>query len=1313
MKKVLLFLFLLPLSVFAQNYINEFPIYVHGDVRPIAAVFNSIAIITNHGIYETMIWFGVISSALVIAFSLAFKSDLGGAVKSGVFLIGSISILLVPVDVHIIDKRLDYGVLSPKYTEVTLGYEKVSNVPYLTAIAPSIATTISADVISLIDDGFSGNTLYYSGMEDIGKVGFGSLGFGGAFETINKILKQFSYLGVNDPEAVQLEKNLRAYISGCVIPSSTNNNLVSKAMVAPNMDVFSAISPNNIVITPGLDVAVDGAVTPCSTFYNNEILPKITSIQPKVNERLQEITNVSNIASLSGIEKIALGNITSDIFATSVEPISIFAQNYAVAPIVKIAVENYYRGTSMSGVDIANSITGATSTAKLQTEGLGNFKWTIQILPYALHFLFTVIIASSILALIFLMARGFIGGFSVAKNYFVGFIQFESIRIAMALVNNLVLFYSAINATDKMAEFGGNPASITKIPEYLQYIASMEGLMGVLGISAIFLIPAIVFKGDLSMAASSIQGLSNRYVGNDLATSRQATANAVARQKTTGAIMNDEQAMAKLHKMGINTPKGRLPLEYYQAVMNDMKSMGQAAGSMVSYDKADDFASGSMKQSANMISQTAGYGATTSLNSASNVGYQDGQAMGHTVNNTDSLRKEGGWNASRVGRGRALEALSKDLSSMGTDSAVSGSEVEQFAKGSENQGRINANKTLGAGRMTLSKADMSAIQDSVEAGIASEIGKGRGMKIAAKAADESLRDFAEKSSEVSTAKSSMSTYALGSKLNSKRMEEMHDKFLNMEDAEKNKMFTKEDLADMKTEGRFKTGAEAAAWLASKQAGHLQGMHGLSIAGKTVGVSVGDDNVRVADISGGTKVDTGNIKSSLDSTTTGSKSEHFNEQMMLHNTAPLVSLAMKRFGGDIKKAAEWARSHDGAKWMMDPRNELAVAAAETGFQISEHGKGLDEEGSAMTTMALTGGAVGTYFLNKFTQAPVKADLSKATPTYGKEGNITGYTKDGIKYANASGHLLDSSGQVVKRGVVSRGARGIWNKIDPFDINLQKNSSENLDSYSNNSSSNKNSSNPEYSTRNHNDSFSNNLSNDSINSGKNLQYVTKEELNAMGGLPDNPNVRTNSILETIRKMPLVGKVVGAAAIGATMAQANDYFQNGEYARAAFTMTSSVDPTGGSDMALAMMESQDIRHQALNGRSLSGQGNSWGQQFSNVMSNITNSSAFRNTFGSSISPAAATAIQQPLQANQMFATAFRDANVQQEFANMFAQTKMGTSIANDTTNEMLMKTQVEDISNTLKRNGTNTNDSGQSTEAYLEDIKKELRRVRRVRG
>jgi hypothetical protein len=726
MKKVLLFLFILPLSVFAQNYINEFPIYVHGDVRPIAAVFNSIAIITNHRIYETMIWFGVISSALVIAFSLAFKSDLGGAVKSGVFLIGSISILLVPVDVHIIDKRLDYGVLSPKYTEVTLGYEKVSNVPYLTAIAPSIATTISADVISLIDDGFSGNTLYYSGMEDIGKVGFGSLGFGGAFETINKILKQFSYLGVNDPEAVQLEKNLRAYISGCVIPSSTNNNLVSKAMVAPNMDVFSAISPNNIVITPGLDVAVDGAVTPCSTFYNNEILPKITSIQPKVNERLQEITNVSNIASLSGIEKIALGNITSDIFATSVEPISIFAQNYAVAPIVKIAVENYYRGTSMSGVDIANSITGATSTAKLQTEGLGNFKWTIEILPYALHFLFTVIIASSILALIFLMARGFVGGFSVAKNYFVGFIQFESIRIAMALVNNLVLFYSAINATDKMAEFGGNPASITKIPEYLQYIASMEGLMGVLGISAIFLIPAIVFKGDLSMAASSIQGLSNRYVGNDLATSRQATANAVARQKTTGAIMNDEQAMAKLHKMGINTPKGRLPLEYYQAVMNDMKSMGQAAGSMVSYDKADEYASGNMKQSANMVSQTAGYGSTTSLNSATNVGYQDGQAMGHTVNNTDSLRKEGGWNSSRVGRGRALEALSKDLSSMGTDRAVSDSEVDQFAKGSKNQGRLNANKTLGTGRRNLTEEDMYAVQMGSQAGLDSEIGKGRG-----------------------------------------------------------------------------------------------------------------------------------------------------------------------------------------------------------------------------------------------------------------------------------------------------------------------------------------------------------------------------------------------------------------------------------------------------------------------------------------------------------------------------------------------------------------------------------------------------------
>jgi hypothetical protein len=89
MKRILLLLLIFsPLSLFATTYISEFPIYLHGDVRPIAAVFNSIAMVTGHDIYKTMVWLGVFSAAVVTTFALLFRADFGSATKTGVLQLG-------------------------------------------------------------------------------------------------------------------------------------------------------------------------------------------------------------------------------------------------------------------------------------------------------------------------------------------------------------------------------------------------------------------------------------------------------------------------------------------------------------------------------------------------------------------------------------------------------------------------------------------------------------------------------------------------------------------------------------------------------------------------------------------------------------------------------------------------------------------------------------------------------------------------------------------------------------------------------------------------------------------------------------------------------------------------------------------------------------------------------------------------------------------------------------------------------------------------------------------------------------------------
>lgn len=1156
MKKQLLFLliFIFPNFVFATNYIDEFPIYVFGDVRPIAAVFNSIAFVTNNGIYETVLYIAVLFSVASAAYLMLARGDVGGTTKSSIFLFGTLTVLLVPVDVHIVDKRLDKGILNSNY-HGALGYEKVSNVPYLVALSPSIATSVSQDLIVLIDEAFGGSTVSYPGMNDIGDVGYANLGFGTTHKYVDKILKNFNFNELGDVAASDFKSDFKSYIQTCVVPLTSNNSEVEKKLTSPNKDIFSELEPTAL----GLDSSYSiinrvGTEVTCESFYNIQISTVLPMLLPSINARLTEILNVTDVKKLKGIEKIALADIQSDIFASTTEQLAIFATNAAATPLIEAAINDYYRGTGISGQSIANSITAAKSTVQLQMEGLGQFKWMVQILPFAMHFMFTVLIGASILALIFVLARGLEGGASVAKNYFVGFFQFEAIRVSLALVNNLVLYYSVVGAADKMVEFGDNPLAITRLPGYLDYIATMEGVMGLLGITAIFAIPAMVLKGDISGATMALQGMSRKYHGNDIGTSREAVSQASARQKVTGNLMNDDEAMARLNKMGLSVPKGRMPLEYFSALTNDLGKMGKGAGSMLSQNSMNDYVSGSAKESMGGIEKTAGFGSTATINNTSTMNRQDGEVQGHTTNNLANMRNNTDWNSSDVGRGNAISSLGKDFKSMGINDNVKESELSRFGEGNRNMGKIDAAKMKSIGDMNIGEKDLESIGVGAKSGIDSEIGKGRGAEknykddpnaykkmgeyserknvgatlaklkaqggmegaididvkdasfkasqqkgavegteetanrikksgesinnaldrisnelssaklasdnatintanrtygsyeklaermstnkvysdvgslkgidIAAKENDTNTASMVMKSSEVNTAKQMSGSFSFEGKLNKGNMTKLKDKFEKAKDANNNLLYKPEDLADMMdSNGEIKTGSAAAAWLASKQAGHLSGMHGLSIAGKTVGISIGDNDVRVSDISGGRKTETGDVRSSVDKKSTGNMAEHYNNMTKLHNTDPLTTIALARFDGDMKKAAEYARSHDMAAWVQNPKNLTSLVAAETALGITG---GEGGEGAVAASALVTTGVAGAMLLNGVTQKEIDANLKGTSPVFNEEGQVTGYhDADGKRVANANGQKLDKNGKTIKRGFVSRGAGGIKN------------------------------------------------------------------------------------------------------------------------------------------------------------------------------------------------------------------------------------------------------------------------------------------------
>ena len=91
---------------------NEFAFFVFGNVIPYYKVFNYIAMLTQGGALNYLLALGVTIVSYFVA-KKAYQGDLGGVIKNTVWALAISAFLLVPNStLHIIDKRVDYGLIS-------------------------------------------------------------------------------------------------------------------------------------------------------------------------------------------------------------------------------------------------------------------------------------------------------------------------------------------------------------------------------------------------------------------------------------------------------------------------------------------------------------------------------------------------------------------------------------------------------------------------------------------------------------------------------------------------------------------------------------------------------------------------------------------------------------------------------------------------------------------------------------------------------------------------------------------------------------------------------------------------------------------------------------------------------------------------------------------------------------------------------------------------------------------------------------------------------------------------------------------------
>lgn len=544
-----------------STYVKDFGIFVYGDIESIENAFILVQAIATSSELQTIIALFMVFFVPYIGYKVSttgtfkpFATNLTYVTASILFL----STATVPsASIHIEDLRTEttYAGL-PART-----YAKVDNIPYPIALVTSTISTIT-DSLTLLFDNASALI-----KPDLAGATTSAIGAGNAINDLIKILQFSSFDKVNDQATSMFARSLVAYIEKCGLGHALNNNpdLIVN-FKNPKGDIFKYIDPASLNITGSTytldftDATLGTKTYQCDVFWNDNIISQYAIVSTKLQDRISKVTT-GDLSSASVIRSYLTigGDINDTVIANDVGKMQAFMMNAAAFAPVNKAFTNSTFDVS-SGQDLANRITAGTSLADLQMQGAGQMKWIAEILPYAYHFMLGIIYSISILVMIVATAMGAEKGFIIWRNFVKGLTTFEFIKISFVIVNASVNQYSAKHAADFISAIGQNPAAVSSIPYYYNYLATMSGVAGTLGAIAIFAIPAMVFSGEVSSALGAVSSIASKYKGNDVRTAQEVTAEQRAKQD---AYERELQDQAMLDHLGLSAPAGMGASEFY------------------------------------------------------------------------------------------------------------------------------------------------------------------------------------------------------------------------------------------------------------------------------------------------------------------------------------------------------------------------------------------------------------------------------------------------------------------------------------------------------------------------------------------------------------------------------------------------------------------------------------------------------------------------------------------------------------------------------------------------------------------------------
>jgi len=685
-------------SANATTFVNEFPIYLYGDVTFIATVYEFVKSFTGQildggSAVQLIMGLGTTVSILI----MGYRAKDGGVASIGTGIIAPaalIALFFVPtVDVHITDLRVDKGLIN--YSVPDGGYRVVEDVPYAIAAIPSISSTIVSFFIDTIDDNWFGVNLG-------GK--FSSLGFQG-ISNISKDAMLFAKLSsisdLNGTVTGKMTRDLNQYIRKCLINKAlavAGNKKILYSPSKPFPDMFDPsiyngnIGAETVSFDDGIDaygIGVNGdATSTCSKLYTKYVANVSNDIETGMKKilksRHQEIDPDS--ASLNEAYRDQIGD-TVALIGNIGKAMATISTTRALQQDLEI------EGIGVNGATVGIAISIESTMSNLRTEGLAKFDWISRTLPDAITILLAVMIGVFPIMIVVMSFYG-AAAFTMIANFFMGYIAINFNLVGLALVSNIISYYTAQHAQEAIVSYAGMPFGLSQVNDFMLSQADMAGFAGIIGAVAVMAITPLVFKGETAGLAAATGAISGMYRGNVAASAQKELADYDAQSKlderfraTTIDGMSEAEASAWHSNEGFSKPNSMSAVESYNNMMKNYQQIGSADAASILHSgngdfNAQNYMKGSGGQAMQKAGATAGFGSQmgvgegqASMADIQSISVEDGVSQAAMIDKTQSLRhandkldKNGdvvssGYDATAVGAGQAISAHAKNLAS--------------------------------------------------------------------------------------------------------------------------------------------------------------------------------------------------------------------------------------------------------------------------------------------------------------------------------------------------------------------------------------------------------------------------------------------------------------------------------------------------------------------------------------------------------------------------------------------------------------------------------------------------------------------------